>query len=393
MTELKWVKGQTFSQYIKKNKISLEFLKRISKDDQKFLSDIDDMSHFYELRDNSKKLLQVLIPISEEMQIQLIKMKGKSQYDFDIIPIKYEKSQYYAKVFIKNNPYRDILRTTKNKNLARRLSSVIKDVVKSNNFRKNDEINVLYEQKTRMGNPYVIPDIKIVRLVMKGKIKFIYVDSDGHGHANIGKSIVYKEKGKKKVVYTKKVRENTKNTRFIMPLRHVRITSSFSYRRWHPILRRYRPHHGTDFGARRGTPLKAVNSGRISFSGWMGGYGKVVKIKHADGYESLYAHQSRIRVKKGQKVKRGQIIGYVGNTGRSTGPHLHFGLKKNGRWVNPMKVLKKVSIKRLINKKFTSYKDIMVTKYKTVFIKNAKKNKVKLSRYIRNKKSTYIWNK
>jgi murein DD-endopeptidase MepM/ murein hydrolase activator NlpD len=146
-----------------------------------------------------------------------------------------------------------------------------------------------------------------------------------------------------------------------MPLRHVRITSHFSHRRYHPILKRYRPHHGTDFGARRGTPLLAVNSGKVSFAGRMGGYGKVVKIKHGSGYESLYAHQSRIRVKRGQRVKKGQIIGYVGSTGRSTGPHLHFGLMRYGKWVNPMKVLRKKSIKDTMLKKFTKYKDVKTT--------------------------------
>ena len=178
---------------------------------------------------------------------------------------------------------------------------------------------------------------------------------------------------------------------FGMPLRKVRITSSFSYRRWHPILRRYRPHHGTDFGARRGTPLLAVNSGKVIFSGRMGGYGKVVKIKHDGGYISLYAHQSRIRVKKGQHVKKGQVIGYVGSTGRSTGPHLHFGLMKNGRWIDPMKVLRKKSIKTSIMKKFTRYEDAKITKYKDVDIVQINKDKAKLMKYVEENATSYIW--
>ena len=123
----------------------------------------------------------------------------------------------------------------------------------------------------------------------------------------------------------------------------------------------------------------------------MGGYGKVVKIKHPGGYESLYAHQSRIRVKKGQQVKKGQIIGYVGNTGRSTGPHLHFGLKKNGRWINPMSVLRKKSIKDTVLKKFTEYKNVTTTKYKEVVIKNAKEKKTKLLSYLKQESTPFVW--
>lgn len=123
----------------------------------------------------------------------------------------------------------------------------------------------------------------------------------------------------------------------------------------------------------------------------MGGYGKVVKIKHPGGYESLYAHQSRIRVKRGQKVKKGQIIGYVGSTGRSTGPHLHFGMKKHGKWINPMRVLRKASIKDTVLKKFTEYQDVTTTKYKEVVIKNAKEKKAKLLSAIQAHNEPFSW--
>jgi len=194
----------------------------------------------------------------------------------------------------------------------------------------------------------------------------------------------------------RKTKVGGKRSLFRMPLRNPRITSSFTHRRFHPILKRYRPHHGTDFGARRGTPLLAVNAGKVTFSGWMGGYGKVVKIRHGGGYESLYAHQSRTRVKRGQSVKKGQTIGYVGSTGRSTGPHLHFGLKKNGRWINPMSVLGKrsvVSKSKTSSQKVTSYENVKTIKYKKVVIKDAKKNRIKLLRYIKDKKPNFIWNR
>ena len=135
----------------------------------------------------------------------------------------------------------------------------------------------------------------------------------------------------------------------------------------------------------------AVNSGKVIFAGRMRGYGKVVKIRHNGGYVSLYAHQSRIRVRRGQQVKKGQIIGYVGSTGRSTGPHLHFGLMKNGRWIDPMRVLRRKSAGGTILKRFTKYKETSVTKYKKVVIKNAKENRAKLLEYLKAEEEPFVW--
>lgn len=392
LTESKWIKGQTFSEYLEERNISTDMLEHMSEDDQKFLSDINSQYSFYELKDGQGVLLQALIPISEVMQIHLTKEKNTDAYDFDIIPISYETNEYFAKVILENNPYTDTLKMTNNLNVAKRLSMALKGSINGKKLHKGDEIDFLYTQSTRMGKPYLMPDIKVVRVLMGNKEKFVYVDEDGDGYIQIGKAVPYKIKSKKKVVYSKRVPVDRKNSVFGMPLRHVRVTSSFSYRRWHPILHRYRPHHGTDFGARKGTPLLAVNDGRVSFSGWMRGYGNVVKIRHAGGYESLYAHQSRRRVKVGQKVKKGQIIGYVGSTGRSTGPHLHFGLMKNGRWIDPMRVLRKKSIKTSRVKQFTKYEDVTTTKYKKVEIKGAKKNKTRLLGLVNSQAATYIWN-
>ncbi len=115
-----------------------------------------------------------------------------------------------------------------------------------------------------------------------------------------------------------------------------RIASGFGYR-IHPIYKTWRMHTGIDFTAPIGTPLYATGDGVIErIKGKMSGYGKVVIINHGYGYESLYAHMSKIIVRPGEKVKRGQVIGYVGNTGRSTGPHVHYEIKKNGKPINPV---------------------------------------------------------
>jgi len=105
--------------------------------------------------------------------------------------------------------------------------------------------------------------------------------------------------------------------------------------RYHPILGYRRMHAGIDFAARYGSPIYAVTDGRVSIAGWHGGHGKYVRLQHAGGIGSGYGHMSRIAVKAGQAVRRGQVIGYVGSTGLSTGPHLHYELYRGGATVNP----------------------------------------------------------
>jgi murein DD-endopeptidase MepM/ murein hydrolase activator NlpD len=122
------------------------------------------------------------------------------------------------------------------------------------------------------------------------------------------------------------------------PLSYSRISSHFSHRRFHPILRIYRPHHGVDYAAPTGTPISSIGEGTVTFAGWKSGYGRYVRIRHRNGYESGYGHLSRIRVKSGAFVKQGQLIGNVGMTGLATGPHLHFEIRKDGRFVNPLRV-------------------------------------------------------
>ncbi|HEY9723328.1 MAG TPA: peptidoglycan DD-metalloendopeptidase family protein [Oscillatoriaceae cyanobacterium] len=113
------------------------------------------------------------------------------------------------------------------------------------------------------------------------------------------------------------------------------ITSPFGYR-FHPILHRNIMHAGMDIAAPAGTPIHAADSGVVLYSGWYGGYGQVVIINHGHGLTSLYGHQSKLGCVTGQRVVKGQVIGYVGSTGLSTGPHCHFEIRQNGVPVNPM---------------------------------------------------------
>ncbi len=122
-----------------------------------------------------------------------------------------------------------------------------------------------------------------------------------------------------------------------VPLSFSRISSGFSLARKHPILNITRPHMGIDYAAPKGTPVYTIGDGLVTYAGWLGDYGYTVKVRHTNGYESQYAHLSGFHssVKVGNRVLRGNTIGYVGSTGLSTGPHLDFRLKQNGQFINP----------------------------------------------------------
>ena len=120
----------------------------------------------------------------------------------------------------------------------------------------------------------------------------------------------------------------------VAPARKDMISSGFGYRR-DPFTRRGAMHKGLDFKGAIGTPIRAASDGRVSFVGWKGGYGKTVEITHGNGLMTRYAHMSRFDAKVGQRVDAGETIGAIGNTGRSTGPHLHFEVRINNRAVNP----------------------------------------------------------
>jgi murein DD-endopeptidase MepM/ murein hydrolase activator NlpD len=122
------------------------------------------------------------------------------------------------------------------------------------------------------------------------------------------------------------------------PLKFSKVTSKFNRKRFHPILKKRRPHLGVDFGAKTGTPVQASGGGVVVFAGRKGGHGKYVKIDHNGPYMSSYSHLSKISVKKGQKIRQGQLVGKVGSTGMSTGPHLHYQFWSHGKIVNPMTV-------------------------------------------------------
>jgi murein DD-endopeptidase MepM/ murein hydrolase activator NlpD len=129
-----------------------------------------------------------------------------------------------------------------------------------------------------------------------------------------------------------------KKTFIRMPIPYARLTSNFGTRR-HPVLGRVRMHKGVDYAAGTGTPIMAAGDARVKFVGWKGGYGRVVMLDHGRGYTTLYAHMSQFgKYKVGQRIPQGSVIGYVGSSGMSTGPHLHYEFQINGVHRNPLSV-------------------------------------------------------
>ena len=190
---------------------------------------------------------------------------------------------------------------------------------------------MIYDQKYRMGEPFSMPKLKVAMIEMRKKKHYIYLYNDSY----------YDEKGRQ-----------VEGFLLAKPVRGARISSYFTKRRFHPILKRWKAHLGIDYAARRGTPIVAAGSGTITYAGRIGSYGNFIKIRDGDGYETRYAHLKSFRrgIRRGKKVKKGQVIGYVGTTGRSTGPHLHFELRKKGRAINPLRVVQ-VTTKKLKGKK------------------------------------------
>ena len=126
---------------------------------------------------------------------------------------------------------------------------------------------------------------------------------------------------------------------WVKPCKYSKVSSPYGMR-VHPVYKTWKMHYGIDLGAKQGTPIYAVRSGVVKFATWDNSAGYYVNINHEDGFNTIYMHMTHYVVKKGQRVTAGQVIGYVGSTGTSTGPHLHFGMKYNGSYVNPANYIK-----------------------------------------------------
>lgn len=191
--------------------------------------------------------------------------------------------------------------------------------------RKGDHVKILYEQRSRKGQE------------AKTGLRILAAELNSAGQKY---TAVYFERQKGVGGYYNQEGRSLARSFLRFPLEFSAITSHFTESRFHPILRTNLPHTGVDFAAPRGTPVRSVGDGIITEAGWNGGYGKAIDIKHDSTYSSRYAHLDSFAegIQPGVAVTKGQLIGFVGSTGRSTGPHLHFELYKDQQYINPLSI-------------------------------------------------------
>jgi len=326
----RWEDGVTYSDFLEKNNLPRKpLLDTLDTDDERLVQEIRAGVNCNYLKDSNGTIEQVLIPLNDELQIHIY--KSKDSYAFEAIPIVSETKTDAFSLKIQTNPSVDIKNETGSINLVSIFATAFGSSLDFTALRKGDNLVMIYDQKYRMGKPFSMPTLKAAMVEINKKPHFIYLNDDGR---------YYDAKG-------------TQVESFLLarPVKGGRISSRFSKRRFHPILRKWKAHLGMDYAARRGTPVVAAGSGTIVHAGWLGSYGKLIKIRHKDSYETRYAHLKSFRrgIKRGKRVKKGQTIGYVGTTGRSTGPHLHFELRKKGVAINPAKRVQ-LTTKKLRNK-------------------------------------------
>jgi len=318
--KLPWPQGESFLHFLDRHGLPQSIYWNLDKEDKELCEEIRaGVSYYMMTDDNGSVIEQVLIPINEELQIHLVR-EGEG-YRFEMIPVAYQEITDIFSLAVENSPYQDIIAATNNRLLAHAFVDAFKNSFDFTRLRKGDRLAVVYKEKLRLGRPFGLPKIEAAMIEKRKKPHYLFRFKERY----------YDEKGRE-----------VEGFLFRKPVNHVRITSRFTLRRWHPVLHRYRAHLGVDFGGRTGTPIYAAADGLIIFAGRLGGYGNVIKIRHRDGFMTLYAHMHKFRrgMRRGKYVKKGQVIGYIGSTGMSTGPHLHFGLYKNGRPINPLGVIK-----------------------------------------------------
>ncbi|MEF8817212.1 MAG: peptidoglycan DD-metalloendopeptidase family protein [Salinibacter sp.] len=204
--------------------------------------------------------------------------------------------------------------------IALRLSEVFAWQIDFFRLRAGDSFRLVYEARSVAGEAVQPGDIVAAHVQHRGDDYYAFRFETGAGDAE----------------YFNRRGESLRRQLLKAPLQYSRISSGYTSRRYHPVLKEYRPHRGVDYAAPRGTPVRSVGDGRVQRAGYKGPNGNYVKIRHNGTYTSGYLHLSRISVTSGDRVQQGETIGYVGSTGRSTGPHLDYRLWKHGTPVNPV---------------------------------------------------------
>ena len=274
------------------------------------------------LEDGSKTIVNFLFPINNTTSVEVRKNKDNFTVKENILQL-YKKEVVVKKV-IENNLYSSAVSSGVEPNIIVEFARVFGfEVDFQRDIRKGDWFEILYEKFEDDNNKVRdTGDIIYASMYVNGEEINLY-------------NFKYKNEEDYYDIKGKSITKSLMKT----PINGARLSSSFGMRK-HPILGYNKMHRGTDFAAPSGTPIMASGSGTITRARWCGGGGNCVKIKHNSTYETIYAHMKAFAkgIKEGKKVKQGQIIGYVGSTGLSTGPHLHYEVVVNGKKVNSQKL-------------------------------------------------------
>ena len=279
---------------------------------------------YLSLDKTTNKVSEFTYQISNTQKIYLERNIENDEFNKNIISIKLDKKIIYEENIILQSLYKSAL----DKNIP--INTIIEfariygfQIDFQRDIRKEDKFQIMYEIYLNENNQIVeTGEILFANLKVSGQDNKLYYfdDEDNEGH--------YDQNGK-----------SVKKALMKTPINGARLSSPFGMRK-HPIDGFNKMHKGTDFAAPMGTPIMASGDGVVKKAGWCGGGGNCVKIKHNSEYQTVYAHMSKFArgIKSGVRVKQGQTIGYVGSTGKSTGPHLHYEVIVNGKKVNSQKL-------------------------------------------------------
>ena len=273
---------------------------------------------------NNKKITSFLFPVSRTEKIQLTRNLDSNLFEKKIIITNLNKKIIFKEGKIIQSLYKTAVDLNVQPNIIIEFARIYGFQVDfQRDIRKNDNFQIMYEVfQDDNGKVFETGNIIFADLRLSGTNNSLYYfdkkGSEGHYDEN-GKSV---EKALMKT-----------------PINGARLSSAFGMRK-HPIDGFNKMHRGTDFAAPMGTPIMASGSGLITRARWCGGGGNCIKIKHNSTYETIYAHMKNFArgIREGVRVKQGQIIGYVGSTGKSTGPHLHYEVIENGKKINSQKL-------------------------------------------------------
>ncbi|MDB9768459.1 peptidoglycan DD-metalloendopeptidase family protein [Candidatus Pelagibacter ubique] len=320
--------GETFDKILNNYSIPNEEINQIKK---KLNSDynINNLQPNLEIKitidqSNNKKITSFLFPVSRTEKIQLTRNLDNNLFEKKTIITNLNKKIVFKEGKITQSLYKTAIDLKVQPNVIIEFARIYGFQVDfQRDIRKNDNFQIMYEMfEDDDGKIFETGNIIFADLKLSGKNNALYYfekkGSEGHYDEN-GKSV---EKALMKT-----------------PINGARLSSAFGMRK-HPIDGFNKMHRGTDFAAPMGTPIMASGSGLITRARWCGGGGNCIKIKHNSTYETIYAHMKNFArgIKEGIRVKQGQIIGYVGSTGKSTGPHLHYEVVVNGKKVNSQKL-------------------------------------------------------